>query len=132
MQKLVICIAAAFLFASPIFSKGSGGRSSVRAGSRKSAGKSRGGAKIRAETGSRGSVECAGCARDGRGRIKRSAAAKRNFEKAHPCPATGKRSGACPGYVVDHIRPLKEGGADAPSNMEWQTEAAAKAKDKIE
>jgi hypothetical protein len=28
--------------------------------------------------------------------------------------------------------PLKRGGADSPSNMQWQTTAAAKAKDKIE
>jgi hypothetical protein len=28
--------------------------------------------------------------------------------------------------------PLKRGGADAPGNMQWQTKAAAKAKDKIE
>jgi hypothetical protein len=41
-------------------------------------------------------------------------------------------SGACKGYVVDHIVPLKRGGADDPSNMQWQTTAAAKAKDKIE
>jgi hypothetical protein len=40
--------------------------------------------------------------------------------------------GACPGFVVDHIKPLKRGGADAPGNMQWQTTAAAKAKDKIE
>ena len=26
-----------------------------------------------------------------------------------------------PGYVVDHIIPLKRGGADAPWNMQWQT-----------
>jgi hypothetical protein len=37
-----------------------------------------------------------------------------------------------PGYVVDHIKPLACGGADAPSNMQWQTIAAAKAKDKVE
>ena len=36
------------------------------------------------------------------------------------------------GYVVDHIKPLKEGGADDPSNMQWQTKADAKAKDKAE
>ena len=35
-------------------------------------------------------------------------------------------------YVVDHIVPLKRGGADTPANMQWQTEAAAKAKDKWE
>jgi hypothetical protein len=37
-----------------------------------------------------------------------------------------------PGYVVDHIRPLACGGADAPSNMQWQTREAAKAKDRTE
>jgi hypothetical protein len=34
--------------------------------------------------------------------------------------------------VIDHVQALKHGGADAPSNMQWQTVAAAKAKDKIE
>jgi hypothetical protein len=34
------------------------------------------------------------------------------------------------GYVVDHVKPLECGGADAPSNMQWQTVAAGKAKDK--
>jgi len=37
-----------------------------------------------------------------------------------------------PGCVVDHIIPLACGGADAPSNMQWQTVAEAKAKDKTE
>jgi hypothetical protein len=36
------------------------------------------------------------------------------------------------GWVVDHIVPLACGGADSPSNMQWQTDAAAKAKDKVE
>jgi hypothetical protein len=36
------------------------------------------------------------------------------------------------GYVVDHILPLGCGGADAPSNMQWQTVAEGKAKDKWE
>jgi hypothetical protein len=30
------------------------------------------------------------------------------------------------GYVVDHIVPLECGGADAPSNMQWQTVREAK------
>jgi len=36
------------------------------------------------------------------------------------------------GYVVDHVVPLACGGADAPSNMQWQTAEEAKAKDKWE
>jgi hypothetical protein len=35
-------------------------------------------------------------------------------------------------YVVDHKQALKHGGADNPSNMQWQTRAAATAKDKVE
>lgn len=34
--------------------------------------------------------------------------------------------------VVDHIKPLKRGGADRPWNMQWQTTAEAKAKDRLE
>ena len=73
-----------------------------------------------------------GVQRDADGKIHRSAAAKDSFKKGHPCPSTGKSSGACPGYVIDHVRPLKRGGQDAPSNMQWQSTAAAKAKDKAE
>jgi hypothetical protein len=40
--------------------------------------------------------------------------------------------GACPGYIKDHIRALKCGGPDAVSNMQWQTTADAKAKNKWE
>jgi hypothetical protein len=70
--------------------------------------------------------------RDTHGRIRRSAAAKHSFERQHPCPSTGRSSGRCPGYVIDHVRPLECGGADAPSNMQWQTVADGKAKDKTE
>jgi len=70
--------------------------------------------------------------RDSHGKIKRSTAAKDPFKQEHPCPATGKGSGRCPGYVIDHINPLECGGADAPSNMQWQTVADGKAKDKTE
>jgi hypothetical protein len=73
-----------------------------------------------------------GVKRDAHGRIARSAKAKDAFRKMHPCPATGKRYGACPGYVIDHIQALKHGGADAPYNMQWQTRADAKAKDRWE
>jgi len=70
--------------------------------------------------------------RDSHGRIKRSAAAKDAFKREHPCPATGRSTGSCPGYVIDHVRALECGGADSPSNMQWQTVAAGKAKDKTE
>jgi len=41
-------------------------------------------------------------------------------------------SSACPGYVIDHVTPLKSGGADKLENMQWQKITAAKAKDKTE
>jgi len=65
-------------------------------------------------------------------RIKRSQSAKVEFKAGHPCPANGATKGPCKGYVIDHIKPLACGGADAPSNMQWQTEADGKAKDKWE
>ena len=63
---------------------------------------------------------------------ERSKAERAAFLRANPCPVTGKARGACPGYVVDHIRPLCAGGPDQPSNMQWQTVAAAKIKDRDE
>ncbi len=72
-------------------------------------------------------VSCAAGAKE-----HRSAAAKGEFKRLYPCPATGRGSGKCPGYVIDHVRPLACGGADAPSNMQWQTIADGKAKDKWE
>jgi hypothetical protein len=62
----------------------------------------------------------------------RSASVKRAFELTHPCPATGRRSGAFPGYTKDHVLPLACGGFDAVSNLQWQTIRDAKAKDKWE
>jgi hypothetical protein len=83
-------------------------------------------------TGTHGHHATATVPRDSHGHIKRSEQAKDAFKKSHPCPSTGKSSGSCPGYVIDHVVPLKRGGADEPYNMQWQTEAAAKAKDRIE
>jgi hypothetical protein len=65
-------------------------------------------------------------ARDEHGRIVRSESAKREFMRM-----TGFPHGR-PGYVVDHITALKRGGADEPGNMQWQTIAEAKAKDRWE
>lgn len=77
----------------------------------------------------RSSDYCATCFRDSHGNIKRSPEAKHSFQHKHACPSTGKTSGACPGYVIDHVKPLACGGADDPSNMQWQGKAAAKTKD---
>jgi hypothetical protein len=63
---------------------------------------------------------------------KRSQSAKVEFKQQHPCPATGSAKGPCKAYVIDHTKALACGGADAPSNMQWQTVADAKAKDKWE
>ena len=70
--------------------------------------------------------------RDAHGRIERSEAAKNTFKREHPCPATQQPKGPCPGYVIDHVIALKRGGADSPSNMQWQTVEEAKAKDRVE
>jgi hypothetical protein len=63
---------------------------------------------------------------------RRSHTAIAHFKKAHPCPANGNDHGPCPGYVIDHIKPLDCGGDDDPSNMQWQTIEEGKAKDKWE
>lgn len=73
----------------------------------------------------------AGCAtphiaRDSQGRIKRSSKARREF-----MTQTGFPSGR-PGYIIDHVVPLMCGGDDAPTNMQWQTVAESKAKDRTE
>jgi hypothetical protein len=34
--------------------------------------------------------------------------------------------------VIDHVVPLKRGGADNAENMQWQTKAEAAAKDRWE
>ena len=65
-------------------------------------------------------------------KVYRSLEVKHEFQRQHPCPSTGRTTGACPGYVKDHVVPLACGGPDAVENLQWQTTAAAKAKDKWE
>jgi hypothetical protein len=55
----------------------------------------------------------------------RDPAQVRAFRKENPCPATSKRVGACPGWVVNHrwplcLQPLFRVDLDAPWNMEWE------------
>jgi len=75
---------------------------------------------------------CVTCDRDFRGRIRRSPAARRAFQQRNPCPTNGKTAGSCRGYVVDHVVPLKRGGADVPENMQWQNIVESKLKDRTE
>jgi hypothetical protein len=65
-------------------------------------------------------------------REHRSREVARQFQWQHPCPSTGRATGACPGYRKDHVVPLACGGPDAVSNLQWQTIRDAKAKDKWE
>ena len=99
----VVCIAFCFLISSPFAEGGS-----------------------KSPSGSHKSSYATGVKRNSSGKIARSARAKNDFMRQSGFPK-GR-----PGYVVDHIVPLKRGGADSPSNMQWQTKAAAKAKDKTE
>lgn len=76
---------------------------------------------------------CTQCERDGRGKIKRSRAAANAFKRASGYPR-GR-----PGYVIDHVIPLacaasaeEQHGLDAARNMQWQSTASAKAKDRWE
>ena len=74
----------------------------------------------------------AGVPRDAHGRIARDPRARNEFRRTHPCPGTGKTSGPCRGYVIDHVQPLKRGGPDTPGNMQWQTRTEARIKDRSE
>lgn len=65
-------------------------------------------------------------------RCYRSSSAKHEFQREHPCPSTGRATGSCPGYIIDHVDPLCHGGADSPRNMQWQDYDSAHAKDKWE
>lgn len=64
--------------------------------------------------------------------FSRDPAVRKAFQRANPCPSNGKKVGACPGYVVDHKKPLCAGGQDRVFNMQWQTISEAKKKDRLE
>jgi len=66
--------------------------------------------------------------RDANGKIHRDPEQRAAFRRDHPCPSTGKTRGACPGYEVDHVKPLACGGADDPGNMQWLTKEENRAK----
>lgn len=56
----------------------------------------------------------------------RNPAVKRSFDRLNGFPQGRK------GYVVDHICALANGGLDITANMQYQTIADAKVKDRIE
>lgn len=62
----------------------------------------------------------------------RSQKAKNIFKQYHPCPATGKSKGSCPGWIIDHRIGLCVGGLDSHENMRWMTVSEAKNKDRWE
>jgi hypothetical protein len=57
--------------------------------------------------------------RDEDGSTKRSTEVLAAFKRMWACPVTGKHSGACKGWAIDHIVPLDCGGVDAVWNMQW-------------
>ena len=63
------------------------------------------------------------------GKVAPSAAAVQEFREKHPCPTSGHSWGACPGYVVNHIKPPCKGGLDVPANLQWQTHTDANRRD---
>jgi hypothetical protein len=65
-------------------------------------------------------IRCVGCPANSQGPPQRNPHAKRDFKHLQPCPSTGKTSGRCPGWVVDYIVPLKDGGLDDAANMQWR------------
>ena len=75
---------------------------------------------------------CAAVAMPAFAKTHRDPHQRAQFMKQNPCPSTGKTHGACPGYVVDDVKPLCAGGSDSPGNMAWQTREQAKIKDRDE
>lgn len=57
--------------------------------------------------------------RDQFGMIIRSDKVRNQFQRLHPCPSTGEKFGACPGWSKDHVIPLDCGGCDTIENMQW-------------
>lgn len=62
---------------------------------------------------------CGDPKRDANGVIERRADVRAAFKRLHLCPATGRPTGACPGWQMDHVIPLACGGCDSVSNLQW-------------
>lgn len=53
------------------------------------------------------------------GSILRRADVLREFKRLYPCPSTGRATGPCPGWNIDHTIPLACGGCDSIPNLSW-------------
>jgi hypothetical protein len=74
---------------------------------------------------------CGQPARDAHGRIVRSHATIDQFRALWPCPSTGKRTGPCPHWAIDHTIPLACGGCDVVGNMQWLPDSIKSARGPI-
>lgn len=63
---------------------------------------------------------CGSPKRNANGEIIRRADVLAAFRKAHPCPATGLKTGACNGWQINHEISLACGGCDSVSNLTWK------------
>lgn len=62
---------------------------------------------------------CGSPKRDADGRIARRADVLRAYRALYPCPSTGKTTGRCDGWNLDHTVPLACGGCDSVANLSW-------------
>ena len=62
-------------------------------------------------------------------KIHRSTTVRHAFVKQQACPSTGRHRLPCPGWIIDHVRPLCAGGEDAVFNLQWSEREASKRKD---
>ncbi len=63
---------------------------------------------------------------------ERSRILRAEFQRANPCPSTGKTRGACPGWQGDHREALICGGRDELQNLQWLTVEEHRAKTRVE
>lgn len=70
--------------------------------------------------------------RDAGGEILRDSKVITAYRKVHKCPSTGKYTGACPDYALNHMVPLACGGCDAVWNMSWMRNDIKALEDRVE